>query len=45
MTARLPFFYFAGHGYIETTGGYLCGSDSQTGDDGLSLAEVLRVGE
>ena len=39
--SEIALFYFAGHGYIETTGGYLCGSDSQTGDDGLSLAEVL----
>ena len=39
--SEIALFYFAGHGYIETTGGYLCGSDSQTGDDGLPLAEVL----
>lgn len=34
-------FYFAGHGYIEATGGYLCASDSQTGDDGLAIADLL----
>lgn len=34
-------FYFSGHGYIETTGGYLLASDSSRGDDGLSLQEVL----
>jgi hypothetical protein len=34
-------FYFAGHGHIETTGGYLCAGDCKTGDDGLALAEVL----
>jgi Caspase domain len=34
-------FYFAGHGHIEATGGYLCASDSSTGDDGLALSEVM----
>lgn len=33
--------YFAGHGHIETTGGYLIASDSRSGDDGLPLADVL----
>jgi hypothetical protein len=36
-------FYFAGHGYVETTGGYLLASDSQRGDEGLSLSEVLAL--
>jgi hypothetical protein len=36
-------FYFAGHGHIETTGGYLITSDSQTGDDGVPLSEVLTL--
>lgn len=39
--SEIGLFYFAGHGHIETTGGYLCASDSKTGDDGLSLADVL----
>ncbi len=34
-------FYFAGHGYIESTGGYLCASDCKSGDDGLPLAEIM----
>lgn len=34
-------FYFAGHGHIEATGGYLLASDSQTGDDGIPLSDVL----
>jgi hypothetical protein len=33
-------FYFAGHGHIETTGGYLATSDSERGDEGLSLMDV-----
>jgi hypothetical protein len=39
---RLP-FYFAGHGHVEDTGGYLCGSECATGDDGLSLVEVVTL--
>lgn len=38
---EIALFYFAGHGHIEATGGYLCGSDCATGDDGLSLHEVV----
>lgn len=41
--SEIALFYFAGHGYIEDTGGFLCGSDSDTGDDGLSLAEVMKM--
>ncbi|MFI6853939.1 caspase domain-containing protein [Streptomyces sp. NPDC050416] len=39
----IALFYFAGHGYIEDTGGFLCASDSETGDDGLSLAELMQL--
>lgn len=39
--AEIALFYFAGHGHIETTGGYLLASDARRGDDGLSLNEVL----
>ena len=39
--AEIALFYFAGHGHIETTGGYLLASDAKRGDDGLSLNEVL----
>ena len=35
--------YFAGHGYIETTGGYLCAGDCRTVDDGLSLFEIMTL--
>ncbi len=33
--------YFAGHGHIEATGGYLCSSDVKTGNDGVPLAEIM----
>lgn len=34
-------FYFAGHGHIEATGGYLIATDSHRGDEGVSLSEIL----
>ncbi|HVR08828.1 MAG TPA: caspase family protein [Thermoanaerobaculia bacterium] len=39
----IALLYFAGHGHIEATGGYLCGSDCRRGDEGLSLGEVLTL--
>lgn len=38
---EIALFYFAGHGHIEATGGYLCSSDVRTGNDGVSLAEIM----
>jgi Caspase domain len=40
---EIALFYFAGHGYIEDTGGFLCASDAETGDDGLSLQELMTL--
>lgn len=37
----IALLYFAGHGYVETTGGYLCASDVETGDDGISLNDIM----
>lgn len=34
-------FYFAGHGYLESSGGYIMASDSTRGDDGVSLSVIL----
>jgi hypothetical protein len=39
--AEVALFYFAGHGHLENSGGYLLGSEARRGDDGLSLNEVL----
>jgi len=36
-------FYFAGHGHIENTGGYLLASDSRRGDEGLALNDILTL--
>jgi len=38
---EIALFYFAGHGHIESTGGYLLASDSQSGDEGVPLSDVL----
>lgn len=38
---EVSLLYFAGHGHIEATGGYLCSSDVKTGNDGLPLAEIM----
>lgn len=37
----IALFFFAGHGHIEQTGGYLMASDSVRGDEGVSLGDVL----
>lgn len=39
----IALFYFAGHGYIDDTGGFLCASDCQSGHDGLALTEVMSM--
>lgn len=41
--SEVALFYFAGHGYIENTGGYLMTSECQEGDDGLPLNELLQI--
>ena len=38
---EIALMYFAGHGYIEDTGGFLCASDCKTGDEGLPLSELM----
>lgn len=41
--AEIALFYFAGHGHIEATGGYLLATDSGRGDEGVSLSEILTL--
>jgi len=36
-------FYFAGHGYIESSGGYIMSSNACTGDEGISLKDLLNL--
>ncbi|CAA6604197.1 conserved hypothetical protein [Rhodospirillaceae bacterium LM-1] len=37
----IALFYFAGHGHIEATGGYLITSDCSSGDDGIPLSDIM----
>lgn len=39
----IALFYFSGHGYIESTGGYLITTECSDGDDGLALNDVLQI--
>ncbi len=41
--AEVALLYFAGHGFIDATGGFLCASDCTSGSDGLSLGEVMTM--
>lgn len=40
---EVALLYFAGHGHIEATGGYLCSSDVRTGNDGVPLTEIMTM--
>lgn len=40
---KIALFYFSGHGYIESTGGYLITSECEEGDSGLPLNEILSL--
>ena len=40
---EIALLYFAGHGFIDETGGYLCASDCVDGDDGMALAELMTL--
>jgi Caspase domain len=41
--SEIALFYFAGHGHIEATGGYILASDSKRGDEGVALSEILSL--
>lgn len=40
---EVALLYFAGHGHLEATGGYLCASDCKTGHDGVPLSEIMTM--
>ena len=40
--SEVALLYFAGHGHVEDSGGYLVTSECADGDDGLPLDEVLN---
>jgi Caspase domain len=37
----IALLYFSGHGYLEETVGYLIASDTEKGEEGVPLAEIL----
>ncbi|WP_366924340.1 caspase family protein [Metallumcola ferriviriculae] len=39
----IALLYFSGHGYVESTGGFLITSDCNDGDDGFSMNELLKL--
>lgn len=41
--SEIALFYYSGHGYIESTGGYLVTSECQRGDDGLDLNNLMNI--
>lgn len=41
--ATVALFYFAGHGHIDSSGGYILASDSRRGDDGIYLWAILEL--
>ena len=38
---EIALLYFAGHGFVDETVGFLCASDCQNGDDGLALSDAM----
>ena len=40
---EIALFYFSGHGFIESTGGYLITSECTDGDDGFALNDLLQI--
>ncbi|MCW0462958.1 caspase family protein [Xanthomonas sacchari] len=40
---EVALLYFAGHGHIEETGGYLCSSEVRNGHEGLPLSEIMTM--
>jgi hypothetical protein len=41
--SQIALFYFAGHGFIEDSAGYLLTSECLEGDDGLPLQDILDL--
>lgn len=41
--SEIALIYFAGHGHIESTGGYILTSECNDGDDGLPMNDLLKL--
>ncbi|MGN6343268.1 MAG: caspase family protein [Ginsengibacter sp.] len=40
---EVALFYFSGHGYAESTGGFLMTSEAARGDQGVPLAQIISL--
>lgn len=40
---EISVFYYSGHGSFDTSGGYLCTSEINRADDGLSLNDIMGI--
>lgn len=38
---EISLLFFAGHGHVESSGGYILTSEARRGDEGLSLSDIL----
>lgn len=41
--SEIALFYYSGHGYIESTGGYIVTSECQRGDEGMDLNSLMTI--
>lgn len=41
--SEIALFYYSGHGYIESTGGYIVTSECKRGDEGLDLNTLMGI--
>ena len=41
--SEIALLYYSGHGYIESTGGYLVTSECSRGDEGLDLNTIMSI--
>jgi uncharacterized caspase-like protein len=41
--SEVALVYFAGHGFVDGTGGFLCAQDCRDGDDGFALNELVTI--
>lgn len=39
----ISLFYFSGHGFIKSTGGYIVTTDAEKYDEGISMADILDL--
>jgi len=41
--SEMSLLYFSGHGYVDSTGGYLVTTDAQRYDEGVSMSDILTL--